>query len=145
MSFHWEDGFTGRSSVTELGIWDQWLFWQQSYRRGCGSMGAWLSPWPCFLVSRQCLQGGDWSVGRAGRAGRAGQRVLYLKVRLWVEQESRSMKAMLEMVESRLRRDRESRRGGRTLCTCRVYFIVYLECGIPVECIVQCTLSVVYL
>ena len=45
-------------SVTELGGWNQWLFWQQSYRRGCGSMGAWLSPWPCFLVSLQCLKGG---------------------------------------------------------------------------------------
>jgi hypothetical protein len=145
MSFHWEDGITGRSSVTELGVWNQWLFWQQSYRRGCGSMGAWLSPWPCFLVSLQCLQGGDWSVGRAGRAGRAGQKVFYLKVRLWVEQESRSMKAMLEMVESRLRRDRESRRGGSTLCTCRVYFRVYLQCSALLECSVKFTLSVVYM
>ena len=72
MSLHWEDGSTGSSSVTELGGWNQWLFWQQSYNRGCGSMGARLSPWPCFLVSLQCLQGGD-QVTRAGMGGSEGR------------------------------------------------------------------------
>ena len=43
-----------------------------------------------------------------------------LKVRLCVEQERRSMKARQAMLESKLPRERERRRGGSKECTCKV-------------------------